>query len=417
MDGHRITMLGTGLIGDFYTMTLHGQRSRDRVRVVYSRSEARGSAFRDRWDIEESTTDLAAAIEHPDTDIVVIGLPNFLHEEAVGLAAEAGKPVLCTKPLGRTAEEARRMLAMVEDAGVFARLSRGPVLHAEDAQGDRVGSWRRGRRRHVGPLSRDASRAAQRLVLGRPADRRRRDHRPRLPLHRDHPELRRQGKPAGRRPLSHRHARPPDRRRGQRHRAHPLRIGRGRPVRGELDVPRRDGPPRRGRRHERDDLAQPFPADRASRCSPPAARADTSPRRPRPRPAGCSRSVTRSRSSATSTCSATCSARSRRAGRRRRRSTTATSSTRSWTPATGRRSAARGSRSTSSGAVRDDTADRREPGAVRRPGGHQARDPARRPPQADPQGRGDGRLQRPGRRRRLRGTSLAHLGEGNIGIA
>ena len=42
MQAHSITMLGTGLIGDFYTMTLHGQRSRDRVRVVYSRSEGRG---------------------------------------------------------------------------------------------------------------------------------------------------------------------------------------------------------------------------------------------------------------------------------------------------------------------------------------------------------------------------------------
>ena len=29
--GHRVAMLGTGLIGDFYTMTLHGQRGRDRV--------------------------------------------------------------------------------------------------------------------------------------------------------------------------------------------------------------------------------------------------------------------------------------------------------------------------------------------------------------------------------------------------
>ena len=35
---HRVTMLGTGLIGLFYTRTLHGQRSRDRVDVVYSRS-------------------------------------------------------------------------------------------------------------------------------------------------------------------------------------------------------------------------------------------------------------------------------------------------------------------------------------------------------------------------------------------
>jgi predicted dehydrogenase len=120
MNAHRITMLGTGLIGDFYTQTLHGQRGRDRVRVVFSRSDDRGRAFRERWDVPESTTDLRAAIEHPDTDVVVVGLPNYLHEEAVGLAAAAGKAVLCTKPLGRTAEEAKRMLDAVERAGIFA---------------------------------------------------------------------------------------------------------------------------------------------------------------------------------------------------------------------------------------------------------------------------------------------------------
>jgi predicted dehydrogenase len=80
-------MLGTGLIGDFYTMTLHGQRNRDRVQVVYSRSAERGDAFGERHDIPESTTDMQAAIEHPDTDVVVIALPNFLHEETVSLVA------------------------------------------------------------------------------------------------------------------------------------------------------------------------------------------------------------------------------------------------------------------------------------------------------------------------------------------
>ena len=55
----------------------------------------------------------------PETNAVVIGLPNHLHLECVRLAARAGKAVLCTKPLGRTAKEAREMLAIVEDAGVF----------------------------------------------------------------------------------------------------------------------------------------------------------------------------------------------------------------------------------------------------------------------------------------------------------
>jgi predicted dehydrogenase len=161
MDAHRISMLGTGLIGDFYTMTLHGQRSRDRVRIVYSRSDARGAAFRERWGIPESTTDLAAAVEHPDTDVVVVGLPNFLHEEAVGLAALAGKAVLCTKPLGRTAEEAKRMLEAVESAGVFGGyledLCYTPkTLKAIAAvDGGAIGdvTWVRSRETHPGPHS------------------------------------------------------------------------------------------------------------------------------------------------------------------------------------------------------------------------------------------------------------------------
>jgi len=161
MDGHRITMLGTGLIGDFYTNTLHGQRGRDRVRVAYSRSESRGAAFRERWDIPESTTDLAAAVTHPETDVVVVGLPNHLHEEAVGLAASAGKAVLCTKPLGRTADEARRMLETVERAGVFGGyledLCYTPkTLKAiRSVEAGAIGdvTWVRSRETHPGPHS------------------------------------------------------------------------------------------------------------------------------------------------------------------------------------------------------------------------------------------------------------------------
>ena len=115
----RITMLGTGLIGMFYTMALHGHRSRDRVHVAYSRSGERAKAFAEQWRIPRHTTDLNDAICDPETDTVVIGLPNHLHEEAVLAVAKAGKAVLCTKPLGRNAAEALRMLEAVERAGVF----------------------------------------------------------------------------------------------------------------------------------------------------------------------------------------------------------------------------------------------------------------------------------------------------------
>ena len=161
MNGHRITLLGTGLIADFYAHTLHGQRGRDRVEVVYSRSEERGEAFSQRWDIPTSTTSLEEAIAHPDTDTVIIGLPNHLHEEAVRLCAEAGKAVLCTKPLGRTAAEAASILRIVEDAGIFAgyledlaytpKTLKAAASVADGALGQIT--WVRSRETHPGPHS------------------------------------------------------------------------------------------------------------------------------------------------------------------------------------------------------------------------------------------------------------------------
>ncbi len=159
--GHRVAMLGTGLIGDFYTMTLSGRRSRDRVEVVYSRSVERGEAFRSRWDIPNATTSIEEAVNHPDADVVVVGLPNHLHEEAIAIAAAAGKPVLCTKPLGRSAAEAQRIVELVDSAGVFAGYLEDLVYTPKTitalaavrrgAIGDVM--WVRSRETHPGPHS------------------------------------------------------------------------------------------------------------------------------------------------------------------------------------------------------------------------------------------------------------------------
>ena len=114
-----IAMLGTGLIGLFYTMSLRAKRSRDRVVVVKGRDAAKTKAFAEKHGIPRSTTSLEDAVSARDVDLVVVGLPNHLHLEAVAAACRAGKGVLCTKPLARTAAEAKRMLEAVEKAGVF----------------------------------------------------------------------------------------------------------------------------------------------------------------------------------------------------------------------------------------------------------------------------------------------------------
>jgi predicted dehydrogenase len=158
---HRVAMLGTGLIGDFYAMTLHGRRGRDRVQVVYSRTEERGAAFRERWGIPASTTSVEEAVNHPEVDTVVVGLPNHLHEEAVTAAAAAGKAVLVTKPLARSAAEAGRILASVEQAGVFGgyledlvytpKTRKALASTRSGAVGDVL--WVRSRETHPGPHS------------------------------------------------------------------------------------------------------------------------------------------------------------------------------------------------------------------------------------------------------------------------
>jgi predicted dehydrogenase len=96
-------MLGTGLSVIFYTHSIHGQRNRDRVLIVYSRDESRGRLFAGKHNIPKWSASMKEAVSDPEVDLVVVGLPNNLHLDAVKLAAEAGKAIFCTKPLGRNA--------------------------------------------------------------------------------------------------------------------------------------------------------------------------------------------------------------------------------------------------------------------------------------------------------------------------
>jgi predicted dehydrogenase len=154
-------MLGTGLIGLFYTRTLHSQRNRDRVHVVYSRSRERADAFARDNDVAVAVTDVEEAIAHPETDTVVVGLPNDLHESVVDLCARHGKAVLCTKPLARDAAEAKRMLDTVERAGIFGGYLEDLVYTPKTLKAVRaveagqIGkvTWARSRETHPGPHS------------------------------------------------------------------------------------------------------------------------------------------------------------------------------------------------------------------------------------------------------------------------
>ena len=66
---------------------------------------------------------------NPDIDIIYVVLPNFMHAEYSIRAAQAGKHVICEKPMAMNAAEARQMIAACEKAGV--QLSVGYRLYFE----------------------------------------------------------------------------------------------------------------------------------------------------------------------------------------------------------------------------------------------------------------------------------------------
>ena len=112
----RVALLGTGFMGkahsNAYCQAGHYYDLPWKIRrkLICGRGEAALTAMADQWEWEEHSTDWRAAIDRKDIDAVDICLPNYLHVPAAIAAAEAGKIVLCEKPLALSVEEARTMV-------------------------------------------------------------------------------------------------------------------------------------------------------------------------------------------------------------------------------------------------------------------------------------------------------------------
>ena len=74
--------------------------------------------FADNWGYESVETDWRTLIARDDIDVIDMCVPNNLHKEIAIAAAEAGKMILCEKPLAMNAAEGEEMCEAVERAGV-----------------------------------------------------------------------------------------------------------------------------------------------------------------------------------------------------------------------------------------------------------------------------------------------------------
>ncbi|MFD3002443.1 Gfo/Idh/MocA family protein [Pontibacter toksunensis] len=121
----RIGLIGCGLMGRIHTNGYKRANDffpelefRPVLKAVCSRSEDKVRAFADQWGYESIETDWKAVIARDDIDAVDICTPNDMHAEIAIAAAEAGKMILCEKPLARTLAEAQQMVTAIEKAGV-----------------------------------------------------------------------------------------------------------------------------------------------------------------------------------------------------------------------------------------------------------------------------------------------------------
>jgi xylose dehydrogenase (NAD/NADP) len=85
--------------------------------AVASRDQGRADAYAREWEIERAYGSYEALLADPDVDAVYISLPNTLHCEWSIKSVEAGKHVLCEKPLTRHPEEASAAFDAADQAG------------------------------------------------------------------------------------------------------------------------------------------------------------------------------------------------------------------------------------------------------------------------------------------------------------
>jgi len=95
------------------------------LKACYGREEDRDKleAFAGRWNYESIETDWRRIVERDDIDLIDVCVPNFMHHDVVIAAAEAGKMIICEKPLAMNVAEAEEMVAAVEKAGVANMVS------------------------------------------------------------------------------------------------------------------------------------------------------------------------------------------------------------------------------------------------------------------------------------------------------
>src|SRR5262245_33328000 len=119
-----IGMIGYGFMGRAHSNAYRKVNNffdleyRPVLKAACARDAGNAKAFADKWGYESIETDWHNLLARKDIDAVDICTPNNLHKEIAIAAAQAGKAILCEKPLAMDSAEGEQMCQAVEKAGV-----------------------------------------------------------------------------------------------------------------------------------------------------------------------------------------------------------------------------------------------------------------------------------------------------------
>ncbi|MBU6295704.1 MAG: Gfo/Idh/MocA family oxidoreductase [Planctomycetes bacterium] len=89
-----------------------------KLKAICGRTREKAQAFASSWGYEDVETDWRKLIDRKDIDLIDICTPNDSHAEIAIAAAQAGKMILCEKPLSLDGDQGLKMVQAIEKAGV-----------------------------------------------------------------------------------------------------------------------------------------------------------------------------------------------------------------------------------------------------------------------------------------------------------
>src|SRR6187551_3297658 len=118
----RVVMIGNGFMGAAHSQgwrvapRFFDLPQQPQMTVVVGRDAAKNEHLAEVWGWSEASVDFDGVIARDDIDIVDIVTPGDTHCDMAIAALEAGKHVICEKPLANTVDEARLMAAAADAA-------------------------------------------------------------------------------------------------------------------------------------------------------------------------------------------------------------------------------------------------------------------------------------------------------------